>query len=249
MQATLDNDLGLTARFNYRWNQALVTKTSAQMAPGGGQAMFSFDNHYSGADFAATLKAINPSILDGGLTGIITGSYMQSITPGLALGLDCAWQRQSMSNGPDLQVSYAARYKGADWIASAQFLSQGALQASYWRRLTESVQTGIDCTLQFVGLGLAQGMMGGMRKEGVTTIGARYDFRKASFRAQVDSQGKVACLLENRIAGAVSVTFSGEIDHSKVYILNRFANTVLTCYSKMPRKSVLLSPWKLPIKI
>ncbi|OCK85653.1 hypothetical protein K432DRAFT_421588 [Lepidopterella palustris CBS 459.81] len=215
LQASIDNELQLSGRFNYRWNSALVTKTSVQIAPGPG-AMFSLENDYTGADFTASLKAINPSILDGGLTGVIMGSYLQSITPRLALGLEAIWNRAAVSYGPEMVVSYAARYKGSDWIASAQLLAQGGVQASYWRRLTEKVEAGVDINLQFAGLGMAGGPMGGpMKKDGVATIGAKYDFRASSFRAQLDSQGKVGCLLEKRVAPPVQVTFAGEIDHSK----------------------------------
>ena len=202
-----------------------MSKTSVQLAPGPGQAMMTLENDYNGADFSASIKAMNPSILDGGLTGIFVGSYLQSITPQLSLGLEGVWQRAAVSHGPDMLVSYAARYKTKEWIASAQLLAQGGVQASYWRRLAERVEAGVDVNLQFVGMsGMAGGggmMGGGMKNDGVATFGAKYDFRASSYRAQVDSQGKVACLLEKRVAPAVNVSFSGEVDHPKVSLSSR----------------------------
>jgi hypothetical protein len=65
--------------------------------------------------------------------------------------------------------------------------------------------------------------MGGLKREGVTTVGAKYDFRNSTFRAQVDSQGKLSCLLEKRVAPAVTLTFAGDMDHSKVSLL--YANS------------------------
>ncbi|MBE7180697.1 MAG: hypothetical protein INR71_05730, partial [Terriglobus roseus] len=85
MQANLDSDYSLNGRFNWRWNSALVTKTSVQLAAG--QAMCSIENDYTGADFSASVKAMNPSVLEGGLTGIFVGSYLQAVTPRLALGM------------------------------------------------------------------------------------------------------------------------------------------------------------------
>jgi len=81
------------------------------------------------------------------------------------------------------------------------------------------VEAGVDCHLSLAG-GMARGggggMMGGsMRKEGVTTLGAKYDFRMSTFRAQVDTQGKLSCLLEKRVAPAVTLTFAGDVDHFK----------------------------------
>lgn len=161
---------------------------------------------------------MNPNLLDGGLTGIFIGDYLQSITPSLSLGLNAMWQRAAMNQGPETMVSYAARYKTREWVGSARLVAAGGLQCSYWRRLAERVEAGVDVNLQFQpGLGLAPGMMGGpMKKEGTTTLGVKYDFRQSSFRGQVDSQGRLACLLEKRIAPAVSVSFFGEIDHVKV---------------------------------
>ena len=187
--------------------------------------MISIENDYSGADFSACLKAINPWPLEDRLTGIYIASYLQSVTPRLALGLEAVWQRANAVEGPQTAISYAARYRGDEWIASMQYLAQGAVQTSYWRRLTEKVEAGVDLNLQFAGLSgagggggamMGAGGMGGAKREGVATLGAKYDFRTSSFRAQVDSQGKLGCLLEKRVANPVQITFAGELDHVKV---------------------------------
>jgi mitochondrial import receptor subunit TOM40 len=217
MQGNIDNEGQLMTRFNYRWSPSLVTKTQVQIAPGPGQAMAQFDNEYTGKDFTAALKTVNPSFIDGGLTGIFIGTYLQSITPSLALGLEAVWQRAGLTEGPQTAISYCGKYKGKDWIASAQLQAQGTLSASYWRKLTDKVEAGVDLNLAFAGLSGAGGMIGGgSRKEGVTTVGAKYDFRMSVFRAQVDSTGKLSCLLEKVVAPPVRLTFAAEVDHFKV---------------------------------
>ncbi|KAI7335929.1 hypothetical protein KC315_g2985, partial [Hortaea werneckii] len=105
--------------------------------------------------------------------------------------------------------------KGDDWIASAQLLTQGGLQGSYWRKLTDKVETGVDVNLQFAGMSGANAMMGGPSREGSATLGAKYEFARSIFRAQVDSKGKIGCLLDKVIAPPVRVTFAGEMDHVK----------------------------------
>jgi len=157
---------------------------------------------------------MNPSILDGPLTGIYIGSYMQSITPRLALGLEAIYQRPAANMGPESVVSYAGRYRGDDWIASAQLMTQGGLQASYWKRLSDKLETGVDVSLQAA----PSSMMGDIKKEGTATFGAKYDFRMSSFRAQIDSAGKLGVLLEKRIVPMVQITFAGQLDHAKVSI-------------------------------
>lgn len=186
---------------------------------GGGATQISLEQDYTGDDFQAQLKSINPSVLEGGLTGMFIGSYMQSITPRLALGLEGVWQKPGGEMGPEAALSYAARYKGDDWIGSLQLLTQGGMQGSYWRRLTDKVETGVDVNFQFAGLSGGNPMMGA-RKEGSATLGAKYEFSRSIFRAQVDSQGKIGCLLEKMVAPPVRLTFAGEMDHAKVGILD-----------------------------
>ncbi|GAM90623.1 hypothetical protein ANO11243_086680 [Dothideomycetidae sp. 11243] len=219
-QGNLESDLSFAARFNYRWSPRWVTKTQAQISPGGGMAgpgsaQFQIENDYIGNDFTAQLKAINPSMLEGALTGIFVGSYMQSITPRLALGLEAVYNRLAANMGPESVLSYAARYKGDDWIASGQLLTQGSLSAAYWKRISDKVEAGIDINLVGAAAGPGAGMMGMPKREGTATLGAKYDFRASNFKAQIDTNGRVACVLEKRIVPVVGVTFSGELDHSK----------------------------------
>ncbi|KAI9681763.1 MAG: translocase of outer mitochondrial membrane [Trizodia sp. TS-e1964] len=215
LQGNVDNDGQLSARGEYRWTPSFSSKVNTQIAPSPTQAMIQVDNDFSGKDFTASFKSINPSFIEGGLTGIFIGSYLQSLTPGLALGLESVWQRAALNTGPETAISYCARYKSNDWIASAQLQAQGALNTSFWRRLTDRVEAGVDLNLQFAPGGRGDGLLGSLRKEAVTTIGAKYDFRASTFRAQVDSAGKLSCLLEKRIAPAVQLTFAGDIDHFK----------------------------------
>lgn len=176
--------------------------------------MLQLESEYVGDDFTASVKAMNPSALDGGLTGIFVGSYLQSVTPKLALGLETVWQRAGLSAGPETATSYSLRYKSNDWVATAQLQAQGAFNTTYWRRISEKVQAGVDLTLSLAPPGAA--MMGGPSKEGVATMGAKYDFRMSTFRAQVDSKGKLSCLLEKRIAAPVMMTFAADVDHFAV---------------------------------
>ncbi|EPE05665.1 mitochondrial import receptor subunit tom40 [Ophiostoma piceae UAMH 11346] len=213
-QGNVDNEGQLSARFNYRWTDGLVTKSSIQIAPGEMQSMAQLEHEYTGRDFSAALKMINPSVLDGGLTGIYIGSYLQSVTPSLSIGLEGVWQRAATSQPPEAGLSYSARYASNDWVATAQIQPQGTINTTFWRRLAENVQAGIDTTLSLVPNPAAAMMGGGLTKEGVTAFGAKYDFRMSTFRAQIDTRGKLGVLLEKRVAAPVMMTFAADVDHA-----------------------------------
>ncbi|KAI0471108.1 mitochondrial import receptor subunit TOM40 [Xylariaceae sp. FL0804] len=206
LQGSVDNDGTLSSRFNYRWSPALVTKSQFQI---GSSDMASIEHEYTGDDFTSSLKMLNPSGIEGGLTGIYILSHLQSVTRRLALGIEAVWQRAALSQPPESALSYCARYKAEDWIATAQFHAQGALNATYWRRLSERVQAGVDMTLQSPPGG---GMM--VQKEGITAVGVKYDFHMSTFRAQIDSKRKLGVLLEKRVAPPIMMSFSVDVDHT-----------------------------------
>lgn len=167
--------------------------------------MIQLEHDYSGMDFNFNFKAINPSPVDS--SGIFVGSYLQSVTKNLALGIEGMYQNGGIM-GSSLANSYAFKYTGPEqkWIATGHFQPQGALQATYWQKLSEKVDAAAD--MQLV---VANG-----KREGVATLGVKYDLRMSTFRAQVDSTGKVSALLEQRFAPTFQFTVSGEIDHFKV---------------------------------
>ena len=128
--------------------------------------------------------------------------------------------RKPRSGAPDglrsscipFSASYIAKYIGGDaskhknWIAAAHFQPQGVVTASYWQRLGEKVEAAADLTL----------VNTPAKREGTAALGVKYDLRMATFRAQLDSSGKVSALLEQRFAPTFSFLISGEIDHFKV---------------------------------
>lgn len=174
--------------------------------------MAQWEAEYTGSDSTLNVKALNPSYLEGGLTGIFVGQYMQAITPKLAIGIEAMWQRQALSQPPDAALAYSGKYKTPDWLATFQVSASGGLNTTYWRRLSEKVQAGVDMTLTAAPSAGAALAGGPMQKEGITTFGAKYDFRMSTFRAQIDSKGKLGVLMEKRVAAPVMLTVGAEVD-------------------------------------
>ena len=167
--------------------------------------MIQLEHDYLGQDFSVNVKAVNPS--PSNLTGIFIGSYLQSITKNLAVGFETLYQRPTPQS-PEISTSYHAKLTATDksWIATAQVQHAGILQATYWQKLSEKVEVAVDL----------QVLSTPTRRDAIATLGAKYDFRLANFRAQLDSTGKVSALLEQRFHPAFAFLISGEIDHFKV---------------------------------
>ena len=164
------------------------------------------EHDHIGRDNSLNVKAINPTP-DG--SGMYAVSLLQSLSRKLALGAE-AMMARAPTGEAEIALTYAAKYAGLDWTASAQYQPQpqapfGPLQLAYHQKLAERVEAAVDVQV-------APGMRPGERRA-IATAGVKYDLRAAQFRGQVDSTGKVAMLLEQRIAAAVTLILGGEIDH------------------------------------
>ncbi|KAJ2764598.1 translocase of outer mitochondrial membrane, partial [Coemansia nantahalensis] len=206
LHGKMDTERNLQARLNYALTKKLQIKSQAQlMTSNESQSMFQVEGEYSGSDYTANVKAINPSPVDG--TGIYLANYLQSVTPKLGLGAELLYQ----SPIPALQetsISFAARYQPSEdraWVAQTQGINM--LTASYWRKISEKCEAAAE--LQMINVP-SQG-----RREASCSVGVKYDFAASTVRAMADSMGKVSMLLEEKIAPGFSFLISGELDHLK----------------------------------
>ncbi|GAA5999996.1 hypothetical protein JCM10207_006006 [Rhodosporidiobolus poonsookiae] len=216
LQGMIDNEGAVNGRFNYGWSGADTTKFSMQLSPSASSpSMFAAEHDRVGKDYTLSLKTYNPSPAD--LTGTYIAAYLQSLTPNFALGVETMYQRPT----PDMEdcaVGYMAKWDNVkkdeagsplkdSWIATAQIMSQGIWQATYWKKLAERVDAGVDL--------MVVPALSPRDRKAVATAGVKYDFRMSTYRGQVDSTGKVSMLLEQRLSPAFAVLFAGEIDHVK----------------------------------
>lgn len=180
------------------------------------------EHDYVGRDYSVNFRAVNPSPAD--FTGIYSASILQSITKSLAVGVEAMFQHPQPGL-TDLGLQYYAKYtsptfsKEQGWIATAMLQPQGMLHTTYWQKLSEKLEVAAE--LQVVNVP--------SRRDAIATLGAKWDLRMATFRAQLDSSGKVSALLEQRFAPSFAFLFSGEIDHFKVC----WPRVILTRLGKM----------------
>eukprot|EP00871_Galdieria_phlegrea_P001444 jgi/Galph1/22/GphlegSOOS_G4884.1 len=165
----------------------IVAETSSQ--PNESKATWDLD--YRGSDFCGQLKLGN--------MGIAAVSYLQSVTPNLALGGEGFYQGTTQFSA----ITAAGRYVTSDGIATCTIASFGPLVASYCHRVNPRVT-------------LATEFFWDLRsRDSLVTAGYKFDLRQASIIGQIDSNGRVAALLEEKINPGLSFLLSGEIDHSR----------------------------------
>ena len=196
--------------------------------------MIQIEHDHSGPHYTFSLKTMNPGLLDA--TGIHFVSLLHSVSPRLSLGFESIIQRPQpsiletstsyllkLTSLPDAasMASAALTPAGAapipqpfvpSWIATAQLQPSGNVQTTYFQKLSEKVDVALDLQTMIQ----PASMMGPAKREAVATLGAKYDFRMATFRGQVDSSGKVGMFLEQRFSPVLAFLLTGEIDHAKV---------------------------------
>jgi mitochondrial import receptor subunit TOM40 len=202
LQGTMDNDTNLNGVFRHAWSPKTATKVVAQLTNMPGHSMLQVEQEVNGSDYSLTFKTMNPNPLE--LTGLYMASYLQSVTQNLVVGSEIVLQRPT-ADMEETAMSLVGKYTGADYIATAQFQGVGAIQASYYQRINEKVDFGVELNL----------MVQNGRREAVATVGGKFDFRQATFRGQIDTTGKVSAVLEEKMAPGFSFLISGDLDHMK----------------------------------
>lgn len=139
-----------------------------QLGSPGSQSLLQLEHDYTGSDHSINLKALNPSPTD--FTGIYIGSYLQSLTKTLAIGIEGIFQRPEAGLS-EATLGYSLKWanENRDQIATLQFQGQGVLQATYWQKVAEKVDVAVD--LQTIL---------GSRRDAVATLGGKWDFKMAT---------------------------------------------------------------------
>lgn len=191
--------------------------------------MLQIEHDYLAPHFSFNFKSINPGVLD--LTGIHIASLLHSVSPRLSLGFETVAQhpqpqifetatsyfaKLTSLPAPASSAASAAALAGLpftpSWTATAQLQHTGNIQTTYYHKLSDKVDVALDFQTVFQ----PESMMGPAKREALTTLGAKYDFRLSTFRAQIDSTWKVGMLLEQRFTPVFAFLVGGEVDHVKV---------------------------------
>jgi mitochondrial import receptor subunit TOM40 len=181
----------MTGRIKYDVSPWLGAKLQLQMAPEKGMSQSMLDLEFKGLDWNGQLKF--------GSNEFYGMNYLQSVTPRLALGGEAFWLGQQRKSG----TGFAGRFTGDAFVATAQVATTGLVSLTYVQRISEKVSLASDF------------MWNWNAREATASFGYDYMLRQCRLRGRIDSEGKVAALLEERLNQGVNFVLSGEIDHWK----------------------------------
>ncbi|KAJ1969686.1 translocase of outer mitochondrial membrane [Dispira parvispora] len=202
LHGMVDTDGVLQSRIHYNWTSNLLSKAQLMFTGLPNQNMLQVETDYQGLDYSLNFKALNPSPADN--SGIYIGNYLQSITKNLVIGFESMIEKPPMREST-VRSSLLARHSVGNAVATVQWQGGNALQASYHQKINEKVEFGTELQIS----------VEEDKRAALCNVGAKYDFRQATFRGQVDSSGKVTALLEEKMAPGFSLMLSAEVDHAK----------------------------------
>lgn len=165
--------------------------------------MIQLETDYQGSDYALNTKLINPDPAAG--TFIATGSWLQSLTKSFAVGAELVAQRMGAGEPVETGYNLGARYATPTDIATLSLQQLAAIQASYFHRVSPQVELGSELQMLFLG----------PRADALCTVAAKFDYKQAAVRTQIDTAGKVGLLYEEKLYPGFSLLLAGEIDHLK----------------------------------
>eukprot|EP00127_Corallochytrium_limacisporum_P003148 Clim_evm77s146 gene=Clim_evmTU77s146 len=193
----LNHQGNLIAQVIHQFNSQIRVKAQTQNQ--GSQWGYQLEGDYKFSDAHFNVKAINANPLDE--SGILLANYLQSVTPNLALGAEMLYQYGSSME--DSGLTFAARYKTKDYIATVNASPQGMFVATYVHQINEKVALGSEIEANV------------RAKDSIATVGAQFNFRQSTFRGSVDTTGVVSAVLEQHLMPGITFAITGAMDHNR----------------------------------
>jgi len=185
----------LNGRVNCQLGDSLTARMQAQVAPEapGSANSVKVDLDYKGASFTA-----GTSFMAGGL---LSGTYMQSLTDSIAVGGEAFYHLNKHVHGGAAAARCVWGLKGEN-VATAKAGTFGNVELSYHRKVSERV--GLASELQYY-------------HNQFCTFGVGYQFRlrQATITGLVSSDTTCSAVLEERFSSGVGLLLSSQLNHKK----------------------------------
>lgn len=181
----------LTSRMTWRVSDFLGLKLESRVVSEPGPTQVMGDIEFTGADWNGQLKLGN-----GGFYGC---NYMQSITPTLSAGTEAFYLAKGGKSG----VGAVLRHATPKHVSTVQVATTGILSCTYFHKVNEKAQVATDF------------LWNTNLNEATASVGYDYHFRACRLRGNINSDGKIAACLEERLAPHVTLVLSAELDHAR----------------------------------
>lgn len=187
----IGTDGRLNGRVKFDLNQMMSLKSQFQLVSekGGSQGMFDID--LKGSDWNGQLKY--------GTSQFYGANYFQSVSPCWSLGGEIFYLAEQRRSG----VGLAARYATESSVFTAQIANTGLVSLSYLQRISDKVSLASEF------------MFNSNSRDANASFGYDYIFRQCRLRGRVDTEGKVAAYMEQRVNVGVNFILSAELDHPR----------------------------------
>lgn len=202
LHGMVDTNGVFQGKYHLNLTEHLTNRIQAQITKQPGQSMIQVESEYLGSDYTLNWKAINPNVADGA-SGIYTASLLQSLGKNLSAGVEVIAQKAAQGESFETGYTVAARYATPQWISGISLQQMAALQASYFHKVADTVELGSELQM----------LLFGPRRDAVASVSAKFDYRQATIRTQLDTLGKVSLVYEEKLFPGFSLLLSGELDH------------------------------------
>ncbi|XP_054266675.1 mitochondrial import receptor subunit TOM40 homolog 1-like [Macrosteles quadrilineatus] len=170
------------------------------------QTKFSVANtqvEYKADNWTSLIQVVNLKPLSG-ISVLLTGQFLQKITPSLAVGSELQIQRMRQIPGGQLALfSLSAKYIGADYICSGTLGTNG-LTMCYSQKASDQLRVGVKVQTDL------------LMQQSVAAIGYHADLPKINLqlRASFDTNWISSAVLERRLVPLpVTLRLSGSLNH------------------------------------
>ncbi len=171
-----------------------MVKMIASLQPTAAKDTFQVEAEHHAADYSMTFRMTKgPQVY---------ASYMQAITPALALGGDTLYD---VSEGGGV-FSLGGKYTGPDWVGVAMLAQYGQIcLLQYIKHVTPGRMALV-----------ADLVLNPLTLDSQTVLGAEVNMKQSRFLTTIDNGGKIAACLESRVVpNAVTLLLAGEVDNAK----------------------------------
>ena len=151
---------------------------------------------YQGTDYALNAKAINPDVSDRAC-GIYTASYLQSVHPNVALGLEAILQRmpdpmRARRIYQETALNFVTRFILDKSILTLNLQQLSAMQASFFHKVSEKVEIGTEW----------QAVFAGPRKDSLCTASVKLDYKQARLGPKWTRRANLGCIMRRNCSRA-----------------------------------------------